>query len=111
METHIETAAQRKSGIAGWEACIFERLDGGLLVTGGIPKLVAGKKKWPPKKSMQRIILTEADVMAEKMMYAQTTGRCPDCYGEGQRAVGWNKDTGNKYETCAICAGTGRSGV
>ena len=111
METHIETAAQRKSGIAGWEACIFERLDGGLLVTGGIPQLVAGKKKWPPKKSMQRIILTEADVMAEKMMYAQTTGRCPDCYGEGQRAVGWNKDTGNKYETCAICAGTGRSGV
>lgn len=110
--THTDRAAQRKIGIAGWEPCIFERLDGGMLITGGIPTVSkGGKKKWPAKKIMQRIILTKADVTAEKMLYAQTTGKCPDCYGTGQQLIGWSRDSGNKYRVCEICGGTGKSGV
>lgn len=53
--THIDSAAQRKIGIEGWEPCVFEAVTGGMLLTGGIPKIVNGKKKWPARKLLERI--------------------------------------------------------
>lgn len=34
-------------------------------------------------------------------------GICKDCAGTGQKWRGWNHETGNRYETCRRCEGTG----
>lgn len=107
--THTESAAVRKIGIEGWEPCIFERVAGGMLITGGIPKEVKGKKKWPPAKQMERLILTREDVDAEELRYEAKTGNCHACYGSGQQTIGWNHETGVSTRECPKCKGTGRA--
>ena len=89
--THTDKAAQRKVGIDGWEPCIFERIEGGMLITGGIPAIGKnGKKKWPAKRLMQRVVLVEQDVVDEELRYEAETGNCYICYGTGKQVVGWN---------------------
>lgn len=107
--THTESAAARKIGIEGWKPCIFEMVEGGMLITGGIPKDVNGKKKWPPVKQMDRLILTREEVDAEELRYEAETGNCHVCYGSGQQATGWNRETGVRTRECPKCNGIGRA--
>lgn len=106
--THIDSAAQRKIGIEGWEPCVFEAITGGMLITGGIPKMANGKKKWPARKLMDRIILTETDVSTEEDRYESETGNCRVCYGTGQQTIGWSAADGIRTRSCPTCGGVGR---
>lgn len=107
--THTDKAAWRKAGeIDGWEMCIMEAVTGGMLITGGIPHMVGNKKKWPAKKTMERILLTRADVEAEETRYESETGNCYVCYGTGQKTAGWSAAEGVRYRECPRCKGVGR---
>jgi hypothetical protein len=107
--THTDKAAWRKVGeIAGWEPCIYELIEGGMLITGGIPATKGTKKKWPAKKLMQRVLLTEQDVVDEERRYEAETGNCYICYGTGKQTVGWSAKDGVKSRECPRCKGAGR---
>ncbi|NTX00030.1 MAG: hypothetical protein HGB35_08930 [Geobacteraceae bacterium] len=107
--THTDKAAWRKVGeIDGWEMCIIEAVTGGMFITGGIPRMVGNKKKWPAKKQMDRILLTRADVEAEESRYELETGGCYVCYGTGQETAGWSAAEGVRYRECTRCMGVGR---
>lgn len=106
--THTDKAVWRKIGeIEGWEMCIMEAVTGGVLITGGVPKVVKGKKKWPPKKLMERVLLTRTDVEVEQVRYETETGNCHVCYGTGQETAGWHHIDGPKLRECPKCKGTG----
>ena len=106
--THTDKAAWRKAGeIEGWEICIMEAVTGGMLLTGGVTHMVGNKKKWPSKKTMDRILLTRADVEAEESLYESETGKCYVCYGTGKETVGWSAADGVKYRECLRCYGLG----
>lgn len=106
--THMDSVLLRKVGIEGWEACIMEAVTGGMLITGGVPHMVGHKKKWPPRKTMERVLLTHAEIEAEYARYEAETGNCHACYGSGKETYGWTVVDGAKYRICPHCKGVGR---
>lgn len=105
--SHITAAASRKIGIAGWEPCVLEAVTGGMLLTGGIPIFINGRKKWPARKNMERVILTSEEIAAEEHRYEAETSKCHKCYGTGMETIGWSAVTGMISRNCKRCGGHG----
>lgn len=110
--THIDAVAIRKSGIEGWEPFRYEFIaPDSNLVTGGIPRILKsgprkGRKTWDGKGT--RVVVTRAEIEAEKQRYAAETGNCPECYGEGEIFASWHHERGTTYKPCPHCGGTGK---
>jgi Zn ribbon nucleic-acid-binding protein len=113
-ESHINTLAIRKAAIEGWEPFRYERIGkDGFLLTGGIPRLLTrgpnkGKKTWD-NKTASKVVITDAELFAEKARYTAETGNCPQCYGKGEMFASWHVETGTKHRPCADCGGTGKA--
>ena len=116
-EFHIENVALKKSGLVFdssgvWGWCRVEAIG---------PDTLVELSRWRPKKSgpnkggrlfygeRQRAIVTRAEVEAQEAEYERQTGRCHYCYGEGDRAVGWNRDAGEIRKVCGRCGGSGKA--
>jgi hypothetical protein len=110
---HMEVVAIRKSGIPGWEPYLYERIgNDGVLMTGSVPRLLKSgprkaKKTWD-RKDGKKVIVTHAEMDAEKADYIVRTGNCGECFGLGQVTVGWSAKDGKKIAQCKVCNGTGK---
>jgi hypothetical protein len=104
MEMHRDNIAKRKCGdIPGWEPFFWEVIAEHLiLIEGGIPKVVGGKKKWPEDET-QKCVVSQAEIAEEYRRYETETGKCGECFGEGKVYAGWNHETGVRYKLCPKC--------
>lgn len=107
-----ESAARRIGGHPPeWKFYQFEVIDGGMLVTGGVPRYVTrgpnkGQPRW--KGRGDRVLVGDAEHRAECSAYEHETGKCHKCWGTGQEFAGWSRDQGTHYRTCFRCKGTGK---
>lgn len=110
---HMNTVAARKAGdIPGWEPWFYERVGGGLIIKGGIPRLISkgprkGKKTWDPKES-QTVVVTPEEVEREYQRYEAETGKCGECFGDG-KVVASAGVSGTTYRECKVCGGSGKA--
>lgn len=51
--------------------------------------------------------IRRADIQLLEKEWERETGKCSQCTGRGNRAVGASVETGVRYETCKPCNGTG----
>lgn len=108
---HMDTVAKQKAGgIEGWEPWFYERITGGLIIKGGVPRLITrgsrkGKKTWD-KGSSQTVLVSFDDIDRERQRYEAETGRCGECYGEARVVIAAGS-CGTKYKPCPECNGTG----
>jgi hypothetical protein len=108
---HVDQVAKNKMGVPGWEPYAWERIGkDGLLVTGGIPRLLKsgprkGEKTWDGE--VNKVVVVEAEVDAEKSRYEEETGKCHKCLGAGEVISGWSKETGRRMLKCPRCLGCG----
>lgn len=111
--SHLDEVARRKvNGPEGWAVCAWERIGNDLVVTGGVPRLLkAGPRKgestWRDVPT-QKVVVTEAEIDAEKARYEADTGKCSDCMGKGDVLASWSVAEGIKYRPCKRCGGTGK---
>lgn len=116
LMSHLDEVARRKvSGPEGWEACGWERIGGGndFVVDGGVPRLLKagpskGEKTWRDVP-VQKAVVTGDELKAEHARYEAETGKCGDCYGNGEVFASWHHIEGVKHHECDRCGGTGRS--
>ena len=60
----MESVATRKNGIEGWEPFHYEKISATEFeVTGGIPAMIAGAKKWPEPHTT--VIVSEEEIAQE----------------------------------------------
>jgi hypothetical protein len=109
----MDEVAIRKAATPGWVPCIYESVTGGVLVSGGIPGVYTrgprkGKPKWEGN-SLTRVIVTDAEIEAERTAYSQRTGNCWRCQGAGQELVGWSRVEGQLCKPCRLCNQTGKA--
>ena len=112
MIDFMTICARKKLGNAEWQWCTSERVEGGFLVTGGVPGVYkSGKKKgrtkWPKKSECDRIIVTLEDRDAAIVEYEKETGKCAWCEGSGKTLSRWSRDRGSEFRQCEKCDGTG----
>lgn len=112
----MEVAARKKLGEPdSWEMCGWKLIGNtrDCLVKGGIPRpLKSGKNKG--RRTWRDSVISEVCVTANeefqaKLDYERRTGACWLCQGRSKMYVGWNCETGNRYEPCTRCGATGRS--
>ncbi len=110
---HMETVARRKAGGSdAWEFCAWESVgEGGMIVEGGIPRLLKagprkGKKTWRDMPT-QKVVVTAAEIDVEHARYEAETGKCGDCFGNGQKFARWSQANGVELKECGPCKGTG----
>lgn len=109
-----ERVAARKANRPGWRWCQTERITGGFLVTGDVPKGVyktgkkAGRVRWGKAEDMQKIVVTDAEIAADETRYESETGACFRCCGNGDVPAGWSKENGSTFRPCPRCQGTGK---
>lgn len=113
---HIETAARKKlKASEEWRWFRCEAISGGFLIEGQVPSgtYSRGPRKGRPKFKPpgERVVVSEAEVEAEKGLYVRTTGNCPNCFGAKELAIGWSVDTGTRMGPCRECDGTGKANV
>jgi hypothetical protein len=110
-QAHIDTVAIRKAAIEGWEPYRYQAIGSdGSLITGGIPRILTrgprkGKKTWDGKGT--QVVVTKAEIDAEKVRYTVETGNCPECYGTGEIFASWHHERGTTYKPCPHCNATG----
>lgn len=117
---HISVVALRKArevlrrpaDIDGWEAFKFETVADAYLIEGGVPRLLQtgprrGQKTWRGSR-ITRVIVTKAEVSAERRRYEAETGSCARCMGSGSGEVltGWSRKGGDRLSVCPRCHGT-----
>lgn len=115
--TFRDAIAIEKSGVAGWEPCLYEAVGEGTrdaLISGGVPRILTrgpnkGKRKWAGK--LTRVVVTGAEVDAAMTKYEAETGICAECEGTGRITAGWSATEGTKYRTCGKCGGTGKANL
>lgn len=110
----MASVAIRKAGIVGWEPYRLEVVGDVVLVDGAIPHIITrgpkkGQKRWSPLVSPRKTYVTHAEAVEEEKRYEAETGKCGDCFGEGKKVWGWNKDEGTKYRECKKCHGCGKA--
>lgn len=113
----LNRVARRKLGVSdAWELFAWERIGDtdDLLVTGGIPRLLKsglrkGRKTWDGKG--QTVAVTRSEVKAEFLTYEAESGNCHNCGGSGQEWATWSAASGNEYQQCRVCDGTGKAGA
>lgn len=102
MSTHRENVAFRKAGcLPGWEPCGWEAILGGIIIEGGVPTLVGGKKRW--HKGTQKVFVTDAEAEEEYRRYEAETGKCGECMGERKVYWGWSVAEGARFKPCPKC--------
>lgn len=111
---HAEAAAQRKLCVSDkWLAFKWEAVTGGLIITGGYPigNYASGPRKGKPKWKMPgtMVVLSDADLEAEKALYVDFTGNCPECLGSKQEFESWTTGKGTTYRPCSKCGATGKA--
>jgi len=111
--------AERKANPSkrtGWDVAFMEKIGpDATMVSGGFPRPIKqGKRKgeltWRGVEMCGPVIVTDREVAEERARYEAETGNCGDCLGEGNRCVGWHKETGKEYRACLTCSGTGKAG-
>jgi hypothetical protein len=72
-----------------------------------------GEHNWAKKdKSTERtVIITPKEHETWLREWSLKTGKCANCYGEGQVWIGWGRESGNRYKPCAKCSSTGRAAI
>ena len=110
---HMDVVAKRKAGnIEGWEPWYYERLGGGVVIKGGIPRLITrgprkGEKTWDTQNS-QTVVVSSEDIDREFHRFEAETGKCGECMGEG-KTVASAGVSGTTYRECKVCKGTGNA--
>lgn len=108
MIDFVNVAARKKLGASDdWQWCQVESITGGFLLHGSVTTIGprTGRPKW--KTPFDKVLLTEAEVLAAKAEYERTTGKCSDCEGSGQQMVGFSVGEGRQYRPCPRCGATG----
>lgn len=95
-----------------WKVSEWERIGpDAVRYKGGITRPFAkGPRKGQPHwftKEYQECVVLKSEMEAEKISFEKETGKCWLCGGDGQEWRGWNRETGEKFETCRRCNGTG----
>ena len=108
---HMNRVAIRKAGAAGWEPYSWQWIIGGVLVIGGVPRLLKrgprkGQKTWDRNGAM--VAVTTEEIAAEFCRYEIDSGRCGNCMGDGSVVSRAGID-GTTYKQCPRCAGTGKA--
>lgn len=112
---HREAVAERKLGSPiGFVWYAWECLDDdSVLLTGCVSSGVyeKGPKKGRPKYDGQtkKVVVTEAERVAERARYEAETGNCAECGGDGKMFAGWHHITGDKWRPCVFCEETGKA--
>ena len=107
-------AARRVHGLPDeWQPRIYESIERGLgvMLTGSVPLGFytrgprKGAPKFPPRRDMQRVIVTSAEIEQTRWDWERETGWCHRC-GGGQtvKSIGIS---GTTYRNCPECDGTG----
>lgn len=114
--THMDTVAVRKAGVDGWLPYGYESVAGGIIIKGGIPRLLlSGKRKgrptWESCKSPSTVIVTHEEIKARETAFEAETGKCSTCYGKGEVFASWDHIEGTKYRKCGVCAGSGIAAI
>ena len=112
----VEIVARKKlNQPQEWQMCGWERIGDSydLLVEGGIPRLLKsgprkGMRTWRDSK-INKVCVTEAEEIQEKLNYEKETGKCCKCSGSGSMWYEWNHIDGNKYKPCNRCGATGKA--
>lgn len=112
---YYERAALRKLKLARLDTealgvHALEVIVGGIEVTIGPVSIYSrgpnkGRRKYGgPRSACHKVLVTEADVQAEKNDFEAETGRCHNCFGNGLVVSAWSKVTGTGYKPCSVCA-------
>lgn len=114
---HRANLAMRKIGaIPGFEFYEWRCLDDpdgsvmltGAVVTGTVTKgKRKGKKRWDETRK-RVVIITDAEMLAERRRFEREEGKCAECGGDGQAFKSWNHETGTAWRTCVKCGGSGK---
>lgn len=68
----------------------------------------SGKRTWPNKELSRRVFqVSPADFAKFQAEWSKRTGYCITCLGTGEQWTGWNHLTGDRYERCSDCGGSG----
>ena len=111
---HAMTAREVHHLPDDWQPRIYESLDRnlGFQLTGAVPIGFysrgprKGMPKFPPKRDLQRVVITTAELDACKVKWERETGLCHCCGGSGEtvRSV---SASGTTYRACSACNGSG----
>lgn len=83
--------------------CSYIQLTGAIAITDH-----SGKKRWPKIKESKRVFqVSPADFERFQAEWSKRTGYCITCLGTGEKWTGWNHVTGDRYERCLACDGSG----
>jgi len=107
-----ETAREKFNLSEEWRWAQSEAIPGGFLLKGSITtekKSKDGKTKTRWERPLDKYIITKEDTRRCEENYEKSTGNCARCEGTGKHCCGWNKDTGNDFETCGTCKGSGKA--
>ena len=66
-----------------------------------------GRKNYAKATGRHVIQILDSDLPMVIATYEAVTGKCRECYGEGKRWIGWNRDSGSRHEPCKRCMSTG----
>lgn len=100
----LNLAAQKKLKVGDdWKWCESEKITGGFLLMGAktIIEQKSEKHKWI--KPMEKVLITDNDLIEIEMEYERTTGKCYVCEGSGQELCGWSKKEGKRFRPCKRC--------
>ena len=109
--------ARRVHGLPDdWQPRIYGCLDRdlGFYLRGAVPVGTysrgprKGRPKFPPLGQLQRVVITQEEVLQTQIQWEHETGLCCRCGGSGQqvKSTGIN---GTTYRTCIQCDGTGEA--
>jgi len=114
---HRERIALRKIGDQPgfqwyeWEAIGNEKTRD-VLMTGCVVTRTyqRGPRKGQPVYDglKQRVVVTGAEIEAERTRYEAETGKCAECMGSARVVAGWDHITGAAYRPCRVCKATGK---
>lgn len=95
-----------------WQACNFKVIGVDTLLEGAVPKIrTRGPRKGQPTwrgMKLQQVVVTQAELDAERKLYEKTTGNCSECTGSGEVVWSVSSTEGTKYRPCPKCAATGK---
>jgi len=93
-----------------WHWCSWESVNGGQSVKGSATtEKKSGGMKWLPKSEHDTVIVSDADLQAQRDKYEAETGNCSECEGTKEQWAGWNHETGHKWKPCTKCGATGKA--
>lgn len=92
--------------VAGWEKI---GPDAVIYKFGPVKILTRGKNKGQRRvtKATHTCAVFDSEIKEAKMKFESDTGKCYLCGGDGQEWRGWNYISGNEFEECRRCLGTG----